>query len=136
MAEHEALERSHADVVKNVSELNTWRKVKADPMLDRHQAVLIDGTDGSPALVAHIASTNTKLDYNNERLKDLVWLGRAMFYLMLSIGPILALIEGCAPVWRQKMGLPVTTSIPPAHSQVVRPPQLAGGSINPDQKVR
>ena len=74
---------------------------RIEPLVNDHETVLYRGVEGSPSLVSHISSTNAKLDYNNERLKDLVWIGKAIFTLILAIGPLLVTIEGCAPDWRQ-----------------------------------
>ena len=95
---------------------------RIEPLVDDHETVLYRGVEGSPSIVSHISATNAKLDYNNERLKDLVWLGKAIFALILAIGPLLVTIEGCAPVWRQKMGVPSSSSVPIAPKPVDNQP--------------
>jgi hypothetical protein len=134
MSEHEP-RRPSLEVAENVLELNNWRRLKVDPMLDKHQAILIDGHEGQPSILAHMDRTNNKLDYNNERLKDLVWLGKAIAAMIPLAVALIGLVEGCGPVWRQKLGLPITISVPAPSKSSVQLPQKPQEAVQPMPEV-
>lgn len=65
------------------------------PMVFDHEKVIYRGEPGQPSIVAHIADTNTKLDYNNKRLDDLTTIGQAILALFQKVGWIaIRLIAG------------------------------------------
>ena len=54
------------------------------PMVQNHENVIYRGTPGQPSMISHIADTNTKLDYNNKRLDDMVAIGTAILNFIKS----------------------------------------------------
>jgi len=57
-----------------------------EPMVKDHDNVIFRGAAGQPSIIAHIADTNTKLDYNNKRLDDLNSIGQAILSLFKKVG--------------------------------------------------
>jgi len=101
--------RTSEEDYRNISELNFWRQTKVDPMLDTHERILVTGTIEHPALVTLVAVILERID-----LMVLVVKGAAQF-IKWSLGVVILLITiyGFFGPWiRQKIGLPVSISVP------------------------
>jgi hypothetical protein len=103
VAEHQDEHRPCADVAKNVGELNQWRKLKVDPMLDKHQAVLIDGEGGQPSVQLSQGLLHGKFD-------TLIDIGKIIIALITVFGSLITIFELGGPWVRQKLGLPVAVA--------------------------
>lgn len=111
---NESDHRTAAESYANVSELNEWRRVKVDPMLDKHQALLIDGRDGQPSVLLSQGLLHGKFD-------TLIGIGKVVVVLIGIFGTLISLFEIGGPWIRQRLGLPVSV-VQPVHVSEYKPP--------------
>jgi hypothetical protein len=112
----EARPRNPEDVAKNVSELNYWRRIKVDPLLDRHQAVLIDGENGEPSVLLSQGLLHGKFD-------TLISIGHGIVVLITVFGILMGILQVCGPWIRQKFVPEPTRQSDPTDSRI---PPLSG----------
>ncbi len=125
MAEHDGQHRGVGEESKNVWELNEWRRTKADPMLDNHQKILIDGDGGKPSLLLSQGLLHGKFD-------TLIQIGKTIIALITIFGTLIGIFEIGGPWIREKLGLPVTISVPAQQKPGVqsKPDKPADANIN------
>ena len=124
-AGNESDHRTAAESYANVSELNEWRRVKVDPMLDNHQRLLIDGTESQPSVVLSMGLLHGKFDTVIKIGLGVLKLGGVIVILITLFGTIISIFEIGGPWIRQRLGLPVSVVQPTHVSEYKPPPQIA-----------
>jgi hypothetical protein len=117
--------RTAAESYTNVSELNEWRRVKVDPMLDNHQKLLIDGTASQPPIVLSMGLLHGKFDTMIKIGLGVLKLGGIIVILITLFGTIISIFEIGGPWIRQKLGLPASLIQPIHVSEYKPPPEIA-----------
>ena len=97
MSEHPLLPETEA----KLSELNTWRKVRVDPMLDKHEDSLTAEAKKRGELELSQGLLHGKFD-------TLIYLAKIVIALVAIFGSLLSIIDLAGPWIRQKLGLPAT----------------------------
>jgi hypothetical protein len=104
MHERDLPQRTSSEESTNVSELNEWRRIKVDPMLDNHQAILL-GAGEKPGLVLSHGLLSGKFD-------TLIQIGKVVILLIGIFGTIISAFEVAGPWLRTRLGIPITYSTP------------------------